>query len=259
MPKRGYSTVTTSGLIIPAARRITRRRVPLTLRGRMSRLHGTISRGYTRRTGYYGRFGALREGGQELKFFDTTYDDALVATGGDLLTSVNLIPQGVTESTRVGRKCTLKSIEWRWRINLPQVLGGTTPQNGATIRMICYQDKQCNGGAATAALILQQISPTGFFNIEEQGRYKILMDKVFTLSSLTNVSDSANVIESARVEKFGSWKTTCHIPLEFDSTASDGSLATIRSNNVGMLILAGGSATAINLQSNVRVRFSDMG
>lgn len=261
MSKRGYSTVTTSGLIIPAARRLIRRRVgDRTIRGRVARLRGAVSRGYTRRAGYYGRFGlgAVKEGMAELKFFDTTYDDAFVDTGGGLQTSINLIPQGITESTRIGRKCTLKHIEWRYRINLPERLAQAAPQPSGTIRMIMYQDMQCNGGAATAALIMQQITPTGFFNVEEQARYKIFMDRTITLSALTNVSDAANVIESSRVEKFGVFRKYCHIPIEFDASASDGSLGTIRSNNVGCLCIAGGSAVAINLESKIRVRFSDM-
>ncbi len=65
--------------------------------------------------GYYGRYA----NGGELKFHDVDLVDAVVAAGFNVTETINIIAQGVTESTRVGRKCTIKSINWHWRVNLP--------------------------------------------------------------------------------------------------------------------------------------------
>jgi len=68
--------------------------------------------GVDRTGGYYGRFAGR---GAELKFFDTATSFSIdtspeVPATGQLV----LIPQGVTESTRVGRKCVIRSIQGRW-------------------------------------------------------------------------------------------------------------------------------------------------
>jgi len=65
--------------------------------------------GVDRTGGYYGRFAGR---GAELKFFDTATSFSIdtspeVPATGQLV----LIPQGVTESTRVGRKCVIRSIQ----------------------------------------------------------------------------------------------------------------------------------------------------
>ena len=69
--------------------------------------------GYTRSSGFYGRF-AKPNG--EMKFHDVDLDDAVIAAGANATASINLIAQGVTESTRVGRKCTITAINWRYRV-----------------------------------------------------------------------------------------------------------------------------------------------
>ncbi len=47
---------------------------------------------------------------QEMKFFDSTQTDSIVATTESITTSINLVPQSVTEEGRIGRKIRIKSI-----------------------------------------------------------------------------------------------------------------------------------------------------
>jgi len=64
--------------------------------------------GYDRTGGSYGRYAGR---GAELKFFDTSLSFLFDTTGEVPATGqLVLIPQGVTESTRVGRKCVIKSV-----------------------------------------------------------------------------------------------------------------------------------------------------
>ncbi len=51
----------------------------------------------------------------ELKFHDLDIDDATIASNGTIAqVSCNLIAQGVTEVQRIGRKCILRSVNWRF-------------------------------------------------------------------------------------------------------------------------------------------------
>ncbi len=234
---------------------ITRSKSPSTFTGR--RTKSTVSRGYTRRGGYYGRFtgsggGIDREG--ELKFFDTSVAMTGISATGTLNTSLNLIPQGTTESNRIGRKCTIKSIHWRHNLQLPEIDADATPQETGRIRLIMYQDKQCNGGAATTALILNTSDVNSFHNLEEQGRFRILLDKTVAMNATSGFSDGAGVASASAVNKYAVFKKKCTIPLEYSNT--DGALTGIRSNNVGILAISGGTATC-DLSGRVRVRYSD--
>lgn len=232
------------------ARRVRMASPGRTFRGR--RAQGTIVRGYTRRAGFYGRYNMGGDSEGELKFFDAAIDDAVIAPGGTINNTIDLIPQEVTESQRIGRKCTLKSIEMRYRINLPEVDAAATPSEGDVGRLIVYQDKQTNGAGAAVADLMAQVTVNGFFNLVNKGRFKILIDRTHKLNYAGLASDGAAVVSQANVEEFHKWTKRVNIPLEFDSTT--GAITEMRSNHIGFLVI--GTNTVMGLNSQFRVRFS---
>ncbi len=205
--------------------------------------------------GYYGRY---TPGLGELKFFDTEIDTAQVQNDGTSIhPSLNLIPQNVTESGRVGRKCTLKSIHWRYSLTLPEVDADATAGAPDNVRMIMYLDKQANGAAATAALILETAGVGSdihaFRNLANSGRFRILCDKNINLNYGGLASDNAGVVSQAMVLRTGEIHKKVDLPLEFNGTT--GVIAEVRSNNVGILFI--GVNNIAGVFSTVRVRFSD--
>ncbi len=203
--------------------------------------------GYDRTGGFYGRTGT----GKELKFHDVDLDDAVVVTGGTVTPSINLIPQGVTESQRIGRKCTIRSIGWRWRLLLPELDATGTPGDGDILRMILYVDKQCNGATAAVTDILESADFQSFNNLANKSRFRTLMDKTIVLNTEGIASDNAGVMSTASVQKPGQFFKRCNIPLEFDSTT--GAITEIRSNNLGVLLLT--SSGVVGFASKIRLRF----
>ncbi len=213
-------------------------------------------RGYMRRSGYFGRFGGARRGRRangavEYKFHDIDIDDATIAQNGNIAEdSVNAIPQGVTENTRVGRKCTIRMINWRFTITIgPKTSASATSD---VVRVILYLDKQCNGAAATVTGILETDNFQSFNNLANKSRFRILMDRKYDIMVLGGGGDgttedwSENKISDALYKK-------CNIPIEFDSTT--GAITEVRSNNIGVLLLSeGGNA---GFESKMRLRFSD--
>ncbi len=200
--------------------------------------------------GFYGRYAGKNA---ELKFHDQTVDDAIIAAGGVLTTSINLIAQGTGESERIGRKCTIRSIFWRGSLALPllELEGG--PGASERIRLIVYQDKQCNGAAATALGILEAVSVDDYRNLANSGRFNILHDTVVTLNYSTCSHFAVNSFSMAENTRAFSFFKKCSIPLEFDNTV--GALTELRSNNVGLLIVSEGGSGA--MVSRIRLRFSD--
>ncbi len=188
---------------------------------------------------------------QELKFHDLDIDDAVVAAGGTIAqASCNLIAQGVTESQRVGRKCNIQNIGWRFQVTFPST---STPGSTAdTVRVILYLDKQCNGAAATALGILETVDYQSFNNLANKSRFRTLMDRTYQIMAPSGAFDGTN-------DQFGeniindTFFKKCSLPIEFDAAA--GVITEIRSNNIGVLLLSRDGFAGF--KSKMRLRFSD--
>ncbi len=200
--------------------------------------------------GYYGRYAGR---GGELKFHDVDLDDVVVDAAGTVTATVNIIAQGVTESQRVGRKCTLRSINWKYQVNIPEVDGAADPAAGDATRVIMFLDKQANGATATVTDILESADFQSFRNLANSQRFTILHDKMVTLNYNTAASLSANTIDQSNVQRNGSFFKKCNIPLEFSGT--NGTIGEIRSNNLGVMLIS--DAGLSGFASKIRLRFSD--
>jgi len=202
--------------------------------------------GVNRTGGFYGRFAGR---GAELKFFDTATSfnidqTAEVPASGQL----NLIPQGVTESTRVGRKCILRSIMGRWDLAYSP---GAAAVGATTAAVYLVLDKQANGAAATFADVFGgTLATQGLHNLSNSQRFVVLKKWVWTFNTGAGVTTAYN-----SVVKHVDWFKKCNIPLEFSSTT--GAITELRSNNVFLLAGAYNTDDVVGVSGNVRVRFSD--
>lgn len=205
--------------------------------------------GLDRTAGYYRRFGGA--GAIELKFHDLDIDNGAISSTAEIVEdSCNGIQQGVTEVTRVGRKCTIRSINWRYRIEKTTT---ATEANGSLIvRVILYLDKQCNGATALATDILEDANYQSFNNLANKSRFRTLMDRTYDLNPSAAGNGTANDIMPLKVTD--SLYKKVNIPIEFDGTT--GAITEIRSNNIGVLMVADINDIA-TFDSKMRLRFSD--
>lgn len=199
---------------------------------------------------YYGRYAGKNA---ELKFFEDTQDVSNLATAGVIAyISLNRIPQGVTETTRVGRKCVIKRINLRGTVSLPSQTAIVNATN--TYRVIVYLDKQANGDTATVTDILETADEKAFNNLSNSQRFTVLKDWYFQLSSTS--STSLTTFGTGPVQKILKFNKKCNIPIEFSGTT--GVIGEVRSNNIGVLgICANVGSTAPVLDLTSRIRFSD--
>ncbi len=210
----------------------------------------TFVPGRDRVGGFYGRFAGANA---ELKFHDVDLDDAVVDVGGTITPTINIIIQGITESTRIGRKCTIKSVWWHALATLPELDAGVTPNTSDQLRCIIYLDKQANAATAVVTDILETASWQSFKNLANQMRFVYLLDKVYTLNYQGLASDGAGVVSQASVYKTIPFYKACDIPIEYSGTT--GAIGEIRSNNIGVLLIS--ASGQVTLQSKFRLRFSD--
>ncbi len=214
------------------------------------RARRTFRPGYARTAGYFGRF--TGRGAIEHKFHDLNITDASIAQGGTIIQdSCNLIAQGVTEVTRIGRKCTIKGINWRFNISLDTTTNMDTARE--TIRIILYLDKQANGVTAATGNILETSNYQSFNNLANKSRFRTLMDRSYDLNALGGAGDGTSNDTMGR-EISDSFYKKCTIPIEFDAVG--GVMTAIKSNNIGVLILAKNGAVAV-FESKMRLRFTD--
>jgi len=207
--------------------------------------------GFTRTTGFYGRFGlaAVRMGNTpELKFLDTTqtFDiDAtqeIPATGGQLA----LIPQGDTESTRDGRECVIKSIAIKWVITLTPAAAATA--SGTTVIYLIL-DKQCNGVAATLTDVFTGGALKGFMNLANSSRFEVLKKWVLNWNPNAGGTTAFNT-----QTKFVDYYKACNIKMQFSNT--DGAITGIRSNNIFIMAAStAGIDDLVGVSGTSRVRF----
>ncbi len=233
----------TQEIVVQLAERMRKRRPPI--------IGPVVKR--ARRAGRFRGRRANRRTEGELKFHDVDIDDSVIAQGANIAqVSCNLIAQGVTESQRIGRKCTIKKIAWRFTIVLPTT--AVAASGNDTARVILYQDRQTNGATATTATILQSNDYQAFRNLLDVSRYIILMDRTYAPNSTAGSGrGSTDTLSYAGIRIEDSFYKNCNIPLEFSGI--NGVIAEIRTNNIGVLLLsAQGDA---GFFSKMRLRFSD--
>ncbi len=188
----------------------------------------------------------------ELKFIDVDLDDAVVASGGTITPSINLVVQGIGESQRIGRKITIKKINWRYKYSLAEINGITSPPNPDIIRIILYLDKQCNGAIATVLNILQTADFQSFRNLVNSKRFAILLDKSHAVNYATALGSGADGDYTATA-KIGQFFKTINIPLEF--SAETGAITELCCNNFGVLLIS--ECGIISFESKIRLRYTD--
>ncbi len=199
---------------------------------------------------------AARVSSGELKFHDLDVDDASVAAAGNIAEDSCLtIPEGVGEEQRVGRKIVVKKIGWKMTIEL---LATASVGVSETLRVILYWDKQCNGATAAVsgnAGILASDDYQSFLNIVNTGRFTTLMDRTYNVNVGAVEGDGTTVGHPNFVINDTFYKD-CSIPVEYDNSVTTGGIASMRSNNIGVLLLSDTGGRA-RFESKMRIRFHD--
>lgn len=188
--------------------------------------------------------------GNELKYFDTANSFNFDTTGEVPATGqLNLIPQGVTESTRIGRLCRVKSLMMR---GIVAFAPGASATATTTAYMLVVLDTQANGAAAAVTDVLTSNNmATALNNLNNSQRFRILKRFQWTFNPGAGVTTAYNAV--SRPYKY---YMKCNTLLDFSSTT--GAITELRSNNI--FLLAGSDTQqddTVSLLGTTRVRFSD--
>ncbi len=190
----------------------------------------------------------------ELKFFDGTKGSTTTsATGAISNLSLNLIAQGITEITRIGRRIMVKSLFMHGNVTIPST--ATVADTADSARIIVYLDKQTNKAtAATTDIMEATISIDSFRNLANKGRFRILSDRKYDVWSGAGAGEAAG--DSEYGEMIVSWDLALpklNIPIEF--TAETGAITEITSNNIGVMVI--GRSAKCGVGYKWRLRYTD--
>lgn len=211
--------------------------------------------GVTRSIGYYGRY--TNPAKPELKFFDTSLSGTIDATAEIPATGgqINLVPQGDTQSQRVGRKIIIRSIHVKGTAFL-------APAASANASEVAYMyliwDKQCNGAAATvgdanSGVFTSANLSVAYMTLANKSRFVILKKWIWTFNAGAGVTTAYNTV----ARNFDFFKK-CMIPIEFDASATTGAITTIRSNNCFLVWgTTGTTDDVVSVTGAIRIRYMD--
>ncbi len=190
----------------------------------------------------------------EVKFHDVDIDDAVIATGVNIQAAVLTIAEGNGPSERVGRGINIVTIGWRYDILLPTTTAAANTSD--IVRVLLVVDKQCNGALPAALDILTTASYKSFYNLFNSHRFSIILDRVHNLSS-----ESGSGRGSTDTLSYGEFIieddlfAEVDIPIEYDNSATDGSIGTIRSNNLVVVLCSKTGVTSFS--STIRIRYTE--
>lgn len=196
--------------------------------------------GFTRCSGFYGRFGAnARNLGfiPEKKFLDTTLSFAVDSTAATATTAgtgqIDLIPQNDTESGRDGRQCTITSIQLKGLLTFDPA--ASADASGVT-QIYVIQDTQTNGAQAAMTDVFTTATLVNMHNLANSKRFRVLKKFTHYWNPPAGATGAYNT-----VNKYIDWYKSCSIPLEF--SANTGAKTEQKSNSI---FLAYGSNSAID-------------
>ncbi len=190
----------------------------------------------------------------EKKFHEVVYTADPVTSTFATLThaggqSLNLIAQGITESTRVGRKICIHTVSMKGAMNQAN---GTTVNPAEAVRLFLIHDTQPNGADGPIADIMEGTGIHSFRNLANESRFRILWSKKFHFRPGLSGNGTTHAFPNSVIH-FGFHKKV-EIPIQYDSTA--GAITEVQTNNL-QLIGVNDNNTTCTLDGTIRLRYVD--
>lgn len=191
-----------------------------------------------------------------MKFIDKTLTEQTitnVSPGTDLLpvgdSTLMEIPQGTSESERIGRKCILKKIMIRIDIEMIQQDNSSFTED--TIRLVLFEDHQCNGIQASLSGLLQApVDTYSFRQMAVSRRFRVLWDQTLQLNNLVGAGNGTTNNFGRRVYHMERYYNL-NLPLNFKFATGD--VSELQENNVVFTAIS--KHGRCTLKGKIRLRF----
>ncbi len=193
---------------------------------------------------------------REMKWNDTSWNVEPLAAAATFSPNLCVVPQNATESGRVGRRIKIHRIDIRCRLSLPPSIARNN--NASMVRVILYVDRQTNGLVAQSTDILQTNTIYSHYNLNSQGRFRFLYDRVFSLIGDHHWNGVVGELTSTSRERFFIIKKKLNLTIDYDDSFATGVLSTQRTNTLQMLfVLENATSTVVHFIAVSRLRYTD--
>lgn len=240
------------------------------IRPRYNRTLGRIGRRVVRRYGSgrgpfrTGGFNAIRAGrsmlnapagSAERKFLDTTVADATSINDAGTMILLNGMAQGTSQSTRIGNKMTMSSIQGRY-----QVFNGTTQTGSSCCRIIVFYDTQSNAAAPAINDLLSDTTAgqrsTSPLNLANRDRFRVVYERTWIPGNAFSGVMDEGVIEGFL--DFNQFYKKIRLDTIYNNT-SGGTVADIQTGALFCWIYAdiGAGTGSPRWQATFRLRYVD--
>jgi len=207
--------------------------------------------GKDRRSGFYGRFSGPQA---ERKFLDTSLNTIGSITTGQEKLLCTIVPQGNTESERIGRKIRVKKMSIKGILTLAAATAEAN--SSAAVKLMMVMDTQTNGSAFAATDLLETDAFSSFNNLANSSRFRVLKSKTMIFKCGGGAPTGAAFAFSEDVKAFN-WNIKCDDIIEYDNTAITGAVGTHRSNSIWFVAQATTTGIVTLGNANCRIRFTD--
>lgn len=208
------------------------------------------ARGFIRSGGNYRRYGSAATAvglKPELKWLDTSINDT-VPNATEVVptpTSLNLMSQGNTASTREGNKIIIKRIS----VALSLVYDPVATNTYNNIEIWLMQDTQCNGAAATWDDVANNANITrAMMDLAYTQRFRIIKRFKVTFNNTAGV-DGAYAPQCKSIR----WSKKVNIPIDY--ATNNGDITDIKSNNLFLVWGCWGGTDATTVTGYFRIRY----
>ncbi len=195
----------------------------------------------------------------EMKYHDTSIATAS-RTPWTTVRSLCLIPEGLSESTRIGRRINITSIMLRWKVSRDNELSQGTPLGALApiTGILCIiHDRQANGAVATPSDIFQSPNNEFSFNkLSNAGRFTTVFRQSFRVPQGNLSADSVanKYTMSGGVIPSHTVVIPCDIPIDYSGTTGD--IKELTSGNL-LQVVYFSHELAGSINGLCRLRFTD--
>lgn len=180
-------------------------------------------------------------------YADTAFANYACDTTGSV-TQLNVVPQSVSTTGRIGKKIALKSIQCHG------ILGGLSTTQITQASFMLIYDRRPSGALPVVTDILNTASPNSFLNDTNSSRFKVLKREDFTIIGIYGGSTTdKSAYEIDFYYKF---------PKKYSQTSykalGTGAIADVDEGAIYLLTVGSSAGTgAASFQSGWRLRFYD--
>lgn len=203
-------------------------------------------------------------GGNELKFFDTTYGETVMAetiatshANPDTVECLNAMTVGSGEQERIGRKITMQNLEINFQAITEKVTDANPDIGSPTCRVVVYLDTQNNktdGNEVDVFNAAGEFNETSMRNMEYKNRFRILHDRTWNMPFTTHTTNYAgNTLFTGGARNWSANISLKGVDVDFSGSADPATILAITNNSIR--VMAWSQGAYIHLQYQARLHF----